>query len=589
MASHEEEAVENIELTDYSDGYAIAQFLDKYEKSEHLKFEKLTKATKRVMEGELKGEGIKYELYDRGSGAWKRGKAKAPESARKSIIRRQTMRKRQYESVEQIEQDMHDLAGIRIALYWPNDLLKIEKLINKHFNEFKPPQDWPDPNFGPHRYPKLDGSDSMATEITGRKSRFPGYFARHYRVQMRRDCNEYEAAMEGKVVEIQVMSLLMHTWSNMHYELIYKPVEGLPLVDGDDELLLDVSNGIIMAGEQVLRHIQTSFDKRQALGHLPFDSEQRFLMHLRSKRSENETNPSGPDYNFKYGGHYKMDAMLYRTLRRYSLNTPEKVDWLVEEEKTKNRLGGHLLIALARSDYFSKLETDALKLPPVSDDGQSRSGNRDLGRTEIIRLVRYYVWVINNAVQWLNNRSWVLKQCRRYHDTSNYPSGKDFLHIRHPNRQKTILEDRALNKLREFCESILITVGRDWKSYSDEQGHFDGEDERYHWMLSLSLARLTWYQVPGELEIVKGQTGAAEDEYERFFAACPKYFIDELNGDGDEESNIADVLMLPDKSTDGAGAFEWSTEKPSRAPEVASILGFEHVRSYIDRLDKMEY
>ena len=65
------------------------------------------------------------------------------------------------------------------------------------------------------------------------------------------------------------MSLLMHAWSKMQHELIYEPHLGVSVVD-EDERLVDVSSGIIIAGGHLLTQIQINLDKKKEQRRLLF-------------------------------------------------------------------------------------------------------------------------------------------------------------------------------------------------------------------------------------------------------------------------------------------------------------------------------
>jgi ppGpp synthetase/RelA/SpoT-type nucleotidyltranferase len=271
--------VTQVLLVETSDGPVIEAFLHDYKSKGYLAYGKVTEIAKGILTPALLQSRIKHELYDRGNEGIAGGGAKALNSTRRSILRRQNERKLSYQSAKEIEADMHDLAGLRIALYHPNDLERVEIMIGELFEQAKDPQDWPDSAFGPHRYPLLDRGASARANVSGRGSRFPGYFARHFRVRLASKHvmgHEDENAIKGLVLEIQLMSLLMHTWSVMHHELIYKPRDELPELDEDDERLVDISNGIIISGEQLLRQIEINLDKKKALGNLPFQNEVDF-------------------------------------------------------------------------------------------------------------------------------------------------------------------------------------------------------------------------------------------------------------------------------------------------------------------------
>ena len=187
-----------------------------------------------------------------------------------------------YASADQILKELPDLAGIRIALYFPNDFEKVDNLIRFNFEDVMPPQDWPDREHGPYAYSLLDQPSAVSREISGRRSRFPGYFPRHFRVRFHKT-KGLPDVVEGKTLEIQVMSFLMHTWAMINQELVYKPQaashgrgdwvlsegafvwEPEPFLSAseDDQRLIDIANGIIVAGEQVLRQLQVNLESQR--------------------------------------------------------------------------------------------------------------------------------------------------------------------------------------------------------------------------------------------------------------------------------------------------------------------------------------
>lgn len=61
-------------------------------------------------------------------------------------------------------------------------------------------------------------------------------------------------------VEIQVASVLMHAWSEVEHDLIYKPISGQ--VSLDERSILDGINGIVLSGEVFLERLQAAFEAR---------------------------------------------------------------------------------------------------------------------------------------------------------------------------------------------------------------------------------------------------------------------------------------------------------------------------------------
>ncbi|OAG37290.1 hypothetical protein AYO21_08475 [Fonsecaea monophora] len=618
MESRAIETGTGAQLADQTEGPVINKFLEEYTRGGYLAYGKLTRLAKTIVRDELSRRNIKHELFDRGSEGWDGGGAKTPNSARRTILRRQAERTQRYEKVEEIERDMHDLAGIRIALYYPNDFSKVEEMITERFEEVKAVQDWPDSEFGPHRYPSLDADPSARTDISGRKSRFLGYFARHYRVQLKPkdDDDDGQSAVKDRVLEIQLMSLLMHTWSKMHHELIYKPQEGLPQVDEDDERLVDVSNGIIIAGEQLLRHIQISLDRKKARGSLPFENEEDFLSYLRQWRRKRGFMHSYKQYLMTTSG-YNMDGILYRSLRAYGLNTREKVNWLLEEDDSRTRESGHLLITLANSAWFENLEASTLRLPKSNRGSPSRR-HQTLDRDKATRLVRYYAWLISSALRWQNQPAMVFDEYAPNNDS--LPSGEDFLQILHPKSQALLKAD-TVACLRNYCEHLFVPSQSDW-------------------MLSLALSRLTWYPIPPGLEKNEDRPSTSNTRDESEFTICPKYFVDILDRmthdptthdptthgptthdptthgptthgptthdptthdptthdptmhgrsifDRTKPHALETVLLPLDSVETEAGECKWREYEPQGKAQRACIVGLERVRDYLDRPNVM--
>lgn len=271
----------------------IEDFMEIYKNGLHSDFIELGRQGARTIGDALRLKKIKHEIFHRGeTGLMDKGQtdlaaAKSINSTRKSIIRRQRKRvtegKGIYASVDEVLKEMPDLAGIRIALYYPNDFQKVDNLIRYNFEDVTPPQDWPDREYGPMTYSLLDQPGTTSREISGRRSRFPGYFSRHFRVRFRK-LNDLPESVGGKTLEIQVMSILMHAWAMINQELVYKP-EAAPTGRGDwvlnqdfelvwepepvlsasedDQRLLDIANGIIVAGEQVLRQLQVNLESKR--------------------------------------------------------------------------------------------------------------------------------------------------------------------------------------------------------------------------------------------------------------------------------------------------------------------------------------
>ncbi|RAO71518.1 uncharacterized protein BHQ10_007530 [Talaromyces amestolkiae] len=538
----------------------IDDFIKLYENEGYMAYAELSTRSKGVLSRELSKSGIKYEIFDRGEEGFANGLTKAPSSVRRSLSRRQNSHG-QYESMNEIISDMHDLAAIRVAVYYPNDFNKVENIINRCFEEAKPPQDWPDLTLGPFPYPKLDNDISAQNDILGRNSRFPGYFARHFRVRLK------ENSLTDKVLEIQVMSLLMHAWSKIHHELIYKPRLGVPQADEDDERLIDTLNGNIIACEQILRQIQINHNRKKEQAGSPFGNEHKAWDYLESKwlkRGKSERIPVLSKVSLLEG--HRLQRIFYQSLKTHGFNTPEMVDKLVklfiDYYGEKNETGrshstfpktrhffSYLIRSLANLDHFKKEEYDQLKLP------ETEANNLKLSETA--KLVRYRALIICNAFKY-DDLNYSRINLDKF--SGKRPSRDEFLMILHP--QSTLqFNPQCLTALNDFCQYLL-----NW-------------DDK-NWQLGCAISRLTNFRVKPD-QNSKHTIPAREFS----FTECPWSLINLLDGPA-EYRNQPQQDLVPQSVKYGRKGT-WGTRAPIKPQNDFITLGFPAVRLFLDRLDSM--
>ena len=66
--------------------------------------------------------------------------------------------------------------------------------------------------------------------------------------------NESQRKYGAARIEIQVASLIMHAWSEVEHDLIYKPMQGT--LSEEELSILDELNGLVLAGEIALERLQ---------------------------------------------------------------------------------------------------------------------------------------------------------------------------------------------------------------------------------------------------------------------------------------------------------------------------------------------
>ena len=188
-------------------------------------------------------------------------RAKNPARLRTKVQRRNSRREEPYQTIEEIYDDIADLSGVRVSLYFPGDRGKVDAIISELFNilEFK-------------QFPEQSKPPTY-------HKRFSGYWANHYRARMRDEIlNESQKKYGSARIEIQVASLIMHAWSEVEHDLIYKPMQGT--LSEEELSILDELNGLVLAGEIALERLQAAGNERLRSRNAAFGSQYELASYL---------------------------------------------------------------------------------------------------------------------------------------------------------------------------------------------------------------------------------------------------------------------------------------------------------------------
>lgn len=207
----------------------IEEFLIQYRKQydSYIEFARKSNAK---LESELSKRGIKAIVSCR---------AKQPNNLRGKLKNRNE--EKNYGTVQDIFNDIVDLVGIRVALYFPSDRKLVDEIVNELFDVSKS-KIFPESSYKP-----------MHTK------RFSGYWATHYRVRTKKNYNA-NTKHQDTLFEIQVASVLMHAWAEVEHDLVYKPHSGE--VSEEELAILDEINGLVLTGEIALERLQKSITRR---------------------------------------------------------------------------------------------------------------------------------------------------------------------------------------------------------------------------------------------------------------------------------------------------------------------------------------
>jgi ppGpp synthetase/RelA/SpoT-type nucleotidyltranferase len=207
----------------------ITEFINQYNKQYDF-YSELARIGNGKLESELGKRGIKAIVSYR---------AKNPNRLKDKLLQR--IEKKKYNNIQDIYDDMVDLAGVRVALYFPSDRDLVDEIVKELF-KIKKIKKFPESSHDP-KYTK----------------RFSGYWATHYRVSVK-DVDKGKERYHNSLFEIQVASVLMHAWSEVEHDLVYKPLSGS--LSEEELAILDEINGLVITGEIALERLQKAITKR---------------------------------------------------------------------------------------------------------------------------------------------------------------------------------------------------------------------------------------------------------------------------------------------------------------------------------------
>jgi ppGpp synthetase/RelA/SpoT-type nucleotidyltranferase len=264
----------------------VDQFIAQYQR-EYDYYSQSARICANHSENKLESSGIRAIVTSR---------AKRPDRLSDKLSKRDI--EKRYQTVHEIYSDIVDLAGVRIALYFPGDLPEVDKIINAQFNVIKT-KEFPEP--GKERKGKT----------------FIGYKAKHYRVNLKDETLVgSEKRFSNAQIEIQVASVLMHGWAEVEHDLVYKPLNGN--LSEDEFAILDELNGLVLTGEIALERLQRAFKRR---------------IENEGKHFDNHFELASYIYDVMKIGNVKVNSenaignvnILFRFLEEIDFNRPDKI------------------------------------------------------------------------------------------------------------------------------------------------------------------------------------------------------------------------------------------------------------------------
>jgi ppGpp synthetase/RelA/SpoT-type nucleotidyltranferase len=269
----------------------IEDFIARYTK-EYDFYDRAGRIAAQSLEADLQAAGVRSIVTSRAKSI-----SRLEEKCRKRVRDRGD-----YSSVDAIFEDIVDLAGVRVALYFPAERDQVDGAIARLFHLISPKKIFPEKAFP--------------------EKRFSGYSAVHYRVQIKEESlAESDQRYAAARIEVQVASVLMHAWAEVEHDLAYKPLEG-QLSEGE-YALLDQLNGLVLAGEIALEQLQKAGEARVASRARKMENHYDLAVYLLSQAGKITDQPVSDS------GLGRVD-LLFDLVTALGKDTPERLEPYLE-------------------------------------------------------------------------------------------------------------------------------------------------------------------------------------------------------------------------------------------------------------------
>ena len=125
-------------------------------------------------------------------------------------------------------------------------------------------------------------------------------------------------------IEIQVASVLMHAWSEVEHDLVYKPLQGT--LSEEELAILDELNGLVLTGEIALERLQSAGNERIRSKSATFSSQYELASYLYNYLSNNF---QPEDIELRMGN----VELLFRLISRLKMNTVKEIQPVLKSVK----------------------------------------------------------------------------------------------------------------------------------------------------------------------------------------------------------------------------------------------------------------
>lgn len=318
------------------------------------------------------------ELERIGCKALVTSRIKEKDSLRRKLYKRDSAENNmKYKTYDDIRKDIFDFLGVRISLYFPNDMGIVEEIIKKNFILVE----------GPIVHPQKN-KQRLRSKKNGYTKVFSGYKARHYRVSHQSDIMRIingDSINLNPVFEIQVVSLVLHAWAEVEHDIVYKSdYKDLP---HEVHVVLDEINGLMELGELSFVRLKNEIVKHISENGI-FSDHYELSVYIRDNVSKEVLESHGIG-NMKY---------LFNLLKKLDKEAKNKIDEMIEkiEFGSMQYLAGEFVtyLMIESPEYYERAYIEKSNILFQKDDNKETYDKRLKEYRELIKRYAYFLHMI---------------------------------------------------------------------------------------------------------------------------------------------------------------------------------------------------
>ncbi|OTA91095.1 hypothetical protein M434DRAFT_33013 [Hypoxylon sp. CO27-5] len=366
-----------------------------------------------------------------------------------------------FKDQESLIHALPDFGGVRVCVYFPNDVENVVSCLeqsdkveilqktrktreNKTMSELRSYVNILEQESSTSDRPKLDDALPVGENL------FPGYRATHLVVELLGDAIPKYHEKSHYKVEVQIGTVVMHAWSQIEHDIVYKPSNGEP--SEDEKRLLDLFNGIVMTGEAALRQLAASTARKEIdRGGKPDELARNHYELGVWLSSYCDTKGLNPKQEGIAPAWSKLDK-VFAILRSSGDDKSGKVNDLLDKvhgslEENPAAFDNDLPLYLLKAKFELTSNIDQFSTSDVSDKQKTRVAARHHASRVVHSInMASYLGVTKEYIETIEKKLQRLGMEKR-------PSLIDFLDLLHPEHPQ--MNPDSEESLFDFCEAFL--------------------------------------------------------------------------------------------------------------------------------------